>query len=94
MPPRTTIASAVIDTMIRKFRSRRDTLYEALRTIPGIVCEKPAGAFYIIAKLPIDDAEACARCANRPENAAERHRTRPDGHGGAGALSPSDSERY
>jgi len=51
----------VIDTMIRKFRSRRDTLYEALRTIPGIVCEKPAGAFYIIAKLPIDDAEAFAR---------------------------------
>ena len=52
---------AVIDAMIAKFRSRRDTLYAALREIPGIVCERPAGAFYVIAKLPIDDSEAFAR---------------------------------
>jgi aspartate aminotransferase len=51
----------VIDTMIAKFRARRDTLYEALQEIPGIICERPAGAFYVIAKLPIDDAEAFAR---------------------------------
>ena len=51
----------VVDTMIAKFRARRDTLYKALLEIPGIICEKPAGAFYVIAKLPIDDAEAFAR---------------------------------
>ena len=50
----------VIDTMIAKFQARRDTLYEALQEIPGIVCKRPAGAFYVIAKLPIDDAEAFA----------------------------------
>jgi aspartate aminotransferase len=50
-----------IDTMITKFRSRRDTLYQALQTIPGIICKKPAGAFYVIAKLPIDDSEAFAQ---------------------------------
>lgn len=51
----------VIDTMIAKFRARRDTLYEALQEIPGIICKRPAGAFYVIAKLPIDDAEEFAR---------------------------------
>ena len=50
-----------IESMIAKFRSRRNTLHQAIQTIPGIVCEKPAGAFYVIAKLPIDDAEAFAQ---------------------------------
>jgi aspartate aminotransferase len=50
-----------VDAMIAKFRSRRDTLYNAIRSIPGIVCEKPAGAFYVIAKLPVDDAEDFAQ---------------------------------
>lgn len=51
----------VIDAMIAKFRARRDALYAALKEIPGIVCKKPAGAFYVLAKLPIDDAEDFAR---------------------------------
>jgi len=50
-----------VDSMIAKFRSRRDTLFRAIRTIPGVVCERPAGAFYVIAKLPIDDAEDFVR---------------------------------
>ncbi|RLE39408.1 pyridoxal phosphate-dependent aminotransferase [Candidatus Acetothermia bacterium] len=53
--------AATIASMISKFRARRDTLYTALQTIPGIVCRKPAGAFYVIAKLPIDDCESFAR---------------------------------
>lgn len=51
----------VIDAMIAKFRGRRDTLYEAIQEIPGVICKKPAGAFYVIAKLPIDDTEKFAR---------------------------------
>jgi len=50
-----------IKSMIAKFRARRDTLYAALREIPGIICRKPAGAFYVIVKLPIDDCESFAR---------------------------------
>ena len=47
-----------IDKMRDKFHSRRDTLFDALQTIPGAVCRKPEGAFYIFVKLPqIDDAE-------------------------------------
>jgi aspartate aminotransferase len=48
-----------IEAMRAKFHSRRDTLFDALRTIPGAVCRKPEGAFYIFVKLPqIDDSEA------------------------------------
>ena len=51
-----------IETMIRKFRSRRDTLYDAIQTIPGAICQKPAGAFYMCVKFPqLDDSEAFAR---------------------------------
>lgn len=44
--------------MADEYRRRRDAVYEALMQIPGMVCEKPSGAFYIMAKLPIDDIEA------------------------------------
>lgn len=40
-----------------EYRKRRDTLFEGLNEIPGIVCRKPEGAFYIMAKLPVDNAE-------------------------------------
>jgi len=48
-----------IEQMRTKFRSRRDTMFDALQAIPGLVCRKPEGAFYIFVKLPqIDDSEA------------------------------------
>jgi aspartate aminotransferase len=40
-----------------EYEKRRDIVYDTLQTIPGIVCEKPTGAFYVVVKLPIDDAE-------------------------------------
>jgi len=47
-----------IEKMRAKFHSRRDTLFDALQTIPGAVCRKPEGAFYIFVKLPqIQDSE-------------------------------------
>ena len=47
-----------IEQMRDKFRSRRDTLFEALQTVPGAVCRKPEGAFYIFVKLAqLDDSE-------------------------------------
>lgn len=44
-----------------KYKSRRDLLFGYLQKIPGIVCSKPEGAFYIFAKLPIDNAEKFAK---------------------------------
>src|SRR3989338_8658414 len=41
----------------REYKKRRDVVYAALKKIPGVVCHKPHGALYLIAKLPLDDAE-------------------------------------
>jgi len=51
--PRSTMREMVSD-----YRGRRDTLVAALRRIPGVHCPTPAGAFYLIADLPVADAEA------------------------------------
>ena len=40
-----------------EYEGRRDAAFEELSKIPGIVCQKPAGAFYMTAKLPVDDIE-------------------------------------
>ena len=36
---------------------RRDTVVAGLKKIPGIVCECPQGAFYLMAALPVDSAD-------------------------------------
>ncbi|HDL03134.1 MAG TPA: pyridoxal phosphate-dependent aminotransferase [candidate division Zixibacteria bacterium] len=46
--------------MIDEYRRRRDVVYEGLMKIEGTVCINPGGAFYVMAKLPIDDAEEFA----------------------------------
>ena len=40
-----------------EYHRRRDVCMEELSKIPGVVCECPRGAFYIMAKLPIDDTD-------------------------------------
>ena len=40
-----------------EYKLRRDTVMRKLADIPGVVCKCPEGAFYIMAKLPVDDAE-------------------------------------
>jgi aspartate aminotransferase len=39
------------------YEKRRDIVYDTLKQIPGVVCEKPQGAFYVVAQLPVEDAE-------------------------------------
>jgi aspartate aminotransferase len=39
------------------YEERRNIVYDTLKEIPGVVCEKPQGAFYVVAKLPVEDAE-------------------------------------
>lgn len=41
-----------------EYKRRRDTICAKLAAIPGVVCEKPKGAFYVMAKLPVDDTDA------------------------------------
>lgn len=40
-----------------EYKKRRDTLYNELMKADGVICEKPMGAFYIVAKLPVENAE-------------------------------------
>lgn len=40
-----------------EYRKRRDVLYDELIKVPGVICEKPTGAFYIVAKLPVENAD-------------------------------------
>lgn len=40
-----------------EYKRRRDTVVRKLHEIPGVICECPRGAFYLMAALPVDDAE-------------------------------------
>ncbi len=44
-----------------EYQKRRDVLFDGLTKIPGLFLRKPEGAFYFIARLPIDDADEFAR---------------------------------
>jgi aspartate aminotransferase len=57
-------AEAAIDTpesyftrVKEEYVARRDYIVEALNKIDGVFCPKPSGAFYCIARLPIDNAD-------------------------------------
>lgn len=41
----------------KEYQKRRDVIYEALKAMPGVICEEPKGAFYVAVKLPVDNAE-------------------------------------
>jgi len=43
--------------IVREYQTRRDVLFEGLSRIPGVFLRKPEGAFYFVARLPIEDGE-------------------------------------
>ncbi|MBC6988112.1 pyridoxal phosphate-dependent aminotransferase [Hymenobacter sp. BT491] len=43
-----------------EYVKRRDLMVSRLTAMPGVFCPSPGGAFYVIARLPIDDSEAFA----------------------------------
>lgn len=45
------------DTTKAEYKSRRDLLVKRLNAMEGVFCPNPGGAFYAIARLPIDDAD-------------------------------------
>lgn len=45
------------DNVIEEYVERRDIVIDGLNKISGVTCPKPKGAFYAIAKLPIDDSD-------------------------------------
>jgi aspartate aminotransferase len=45
------------DNVVAEYVQRRNIMIEGLNKIPGVFCPKPSGAFYCVAKFPVDDAE-------------------------------------
>lgn len=45
------------DEVHAEYTSRRDLLVKRLQAMPGVTCPLPGGAFYAMAKLPVDDSE-------------------------------------
>ena len=43
--------------IVTEYQMRRDVLFEGLSRIPGLFLRKPEGAFYFVARLPIEDGE-------------------------------------
>jgi aspartate aminotransferase len=43
--------------IVREYQARRDVLFEGLARLPGVFLRKPEGAFYFIARLPVEDSE-------------------------------------
>ncbi|MBS1619574.1 MAG: pyridoxal phosphate-dependent aminotransferase [Bacteroidetes bacterium] len=46
------------DGVKQEYQSRRDLMVSLLNNIPGVKCPTPGGAFYAVAQLPVDDADA------------------------------------
>lgn len=46
--------------VLAEYQQRRDIVFDGVMSIPGAVCKAPKGAFYVVAKLPIDDGDLFA----------------------------------
>lgn len=45
------------DEVIAEYLTRRNTVVEAMNKMKGVMCPNPKGAFYVTARLPIDDSD-------------------------------------
>lgn len=52
-----TVGPEYFDAVRVEYKKRRDTVMRKLADIPGVVAKCPEGAFYLMAALPVDDAD-------------------------------------
>ncbi len=45
------------DQVINEYLARRNVVVDAINKIPGAFCPNPQGAFYVVARLPIDNSD-------------------------------------
>ncbi|PVH25043.1 pyridoxal phosphate-dependent aminotransferase [Sphingobacterium corticibacter] len=57
-------ATAAVDTpqsyfdeVLEEYTERRDVLVAGLNALPGVFCPNPGGAFYVVARFPIDNSD-------------------------------------
>jgi aspartate aminotransferase len=46
-----------MDAVLREYVERRNIVVDSINAIPGCYCPQPGGAFYAVARLPIDDSD-------------------------------------
>ncbi len=51
------VSDEYMEDVKKEYSARRDVVFNALQEMDGVICKKPLGAFYVIAKLPVEDAE-------------------------------------
>ncbi len=54
------VPRSYIEGVIAEYQRRRDVVVDALGAQSGVVVRRPEGAFYVCARLPVDDANAFA----------------------------------
>jgi len=61
-------AEAAVDTpseyfvaVLKEYIARRNAVVEGISNIEGAFCPNPSGAFYVVARLPIDDSDKFCR---------------------------------
>lgn len=51
------LPDSYFDAPKAEYQARRDLMVSRLNQMPGVFCPNPGGAFYAIARLPIDDSD-------------------------------------
>jgi aspartate aminotransferase len=57
----TDLPDSYFDESKAEYQARRDLTVARLQAMPGVVCPRPGGAFYVLAHLPVDDTEEFGR---------------------------------
>ena len=55
------VSKQYMEAAFEEYDKRRMIVYNALQEMDGVLCKLPKGAFYVTAKLPVDNAETFAR---------------------------------
>lgn len=55
-----TTPASYLQEVNEEYKKRRDTIAAALKELPSVAASDPKGAFYVMASLPVDDAEKFA----------------------------------
>jgi len=51
------LPESYFDASKAEYQARRDLTVARLQAMPGVVCPRPGGAFYVLAHLPVDNTE-------------------------------------
>lgn len=55
-----TTPASYLEAVNKEYQKRRDTIAAGLKSLPGVEASDPKGAFYVMVKFPVDDAEKFA----------------------------------